>query len=75
MYHLELRLEFYKIKNLIYQTAIWYSASFTHIQKIQVLPNRTLRITINKPLYVRNIITHRDIQLPFEIDILHNIYS
>jgi hypothetical protein len=43
--------------------------------KIQVLQNRILRMALNAPWYVRNTTIHKDIQLPFVTETLHNSYS
>jgi hypothetical protein len=58
-----------------YACSIWNSASHTHIDKIQVLQNRILRMALNAPWYVRNTTINKDIKLPFVTETLHNSYS
>ena len=57
-----------------YACLIWNSASNIHINQIQVLQNRILRMAIGAPWYVRNTTIHRDIKIPLVKETLHNTY-
>jgi hypothetical protein len=51
-----------------YTCPIWRSAAHTHINKLQVLQSKCLRIATNAPWYVGNKQIHEDLEIPFFAD-------
>jgi hypothetical protein len=47
---------------------IWRSAAHTHIDELQVLQPKCLRIATNAPWYVGNKQIHEDLGIPFFAD-------
>jgi hypothetical protein len=52
-----------------YACPIWRSAARSHVQKLQVLQSKCLRIATNTPWYVNNSQIHEDMWIPFFADI------
>jgi hypothetical protein len=48
-----------------YACPIWRSAARTHVQKLQVLQSKCLRIATNAPWYFSNRQIHEDLGIPF----------
>jgi hypothetical protein len=51
-----------------YACPIWRSAARSHVQKLQVLQSKCLRIATNAPWYVGNRQIHGDLGIPFFAD-------
>lgn len=66
--HLNLRTKLLIYKSVIrpaitYGAAAWSSAAKTHLNKIQVLQNKALRLILSVPWYVTNIQIYRDLNI------------
>ncbi|GBM95735.1 RNA-directed DNA polymerase from mobile element jockey [Araneus ventricosus] len=48
---------------LTYAAQIWGLAAFTNLKKAQVLQNKSLRIIINAPWYIKNSVIHNDLKI------------
>jgi hypothetical protein len=46
---------------LLYASPVWGSAAETHIRKLQIVQNKTLRIIHKAPWYLTNHFIHRDL--------------
>jgi hypothetical protein len=51
-----------------YACPIWRSAGRSHVQNLQVLQSKCLRIATNAPWYVGNGQIHEDLGIPFYAD-------
>lgn len=45
---------------MTYASSVWGTAAPSHVQKLQVIQNRALRMAFDAPWYVRNTTLHRD---------------
>ena len=64
---IELKVRLYKsiIRPAItYAAPVWATAATSHIDKLQRVQNRVLRMALNTPLYFRNTQLHRELQIP-----------
>lgn len=46
--------------SLLYASAAWATAATCHMRRLQVVENRILRMTLDRPWFVRNTILHQD---------------
>ncbi|GFU54915.1 probable RNA-directed DNA polymerase from transposon BS [Trichonephila clavipes] len=54
----------YLLPIITYASPVWGSAATFHINKLQILQNRVLRLILNAPTYVKRIHLHRDLKIP-----------
>jgi hypothetical protein len=47
---------------------IWGKCAFTHLKKLQIFQNKTLRTITNSPWFVRNRNIHKDFNIPYPQD-------
>ncbi|XP_017786763.1 PREDICTED: RNA-directed DNA polymerase from mobile element jockey-like [Nicrophorus vespilloides] len=62
------KLAIYKsiiISGMTYASLAWGHAAHTHMHKLQVIQNKTLRTIFNAPWYVRNEQLHREANIPY----------
>ncbi|GFY31950.1 RNA-directed DNA polymerase from mobile element jockey [Trichonephila clavipes] len=54
----------YLLPIITYASPIWGCAAACHINKLQILQNRALRLILNAPTYTKRIHLHRDLKIP-----------
>ena len=50
---------------MLYGCELWGVAAKTHLNKIQVIQNKTLRVITNASWFIRNTVIHRDLDVKF----------
>ncbi|GJQ72551.1 hypothetical protein Trydic_g1222 [Trypoxylus dichotomus] len=58
---------------ITYASAVWATAAPTHIKKLETFQNRTLRMALNAPWFVRNITIQRDAGVEPLMDFIRRI--
>ncbi|KAK9889042.1 hypothetical protein WA026_004323 [Henosepilachna vigintioctopunctata] len=58
------------LPTMSYASPVWGYAAKTHINKLQVVQNKSLRMAIDAPWYVRTSQIHRDLGMPSVLEII-----
>lgn len=50
---------------MTYGCSVWGTAATTHIQQLQTIQNKVLRMSVDAPWFIRNAQLHRDLDIPY----------